>query len=131
MSTTQLGTTSTAPSKALDVALWIGQLALAWMFGMAGLMKLTSADRFPYPTALTLFIGTAEVLGVVGVIVPALTRIKPVLTPLAAAGFATIMVLAIGVHLSAGEPVVMNLVLLAVAVFVAWGRFRLAPIAGR
>ena len=131
MSATETTATAAAPSKALHVALWIGQLVLAAMFGMAGSMKLFSADQFPFPTALTLFIGTVEILGVIGVIVPALTRIKPALTPLAALGFATIMVLAIGLHASSGEPFTTNALLLAVSLFVAWGRFRKAPIPAR
>jgi hypothetical protein len=58
-------------------------------------------------------------------ILPAVTGIAPILVPLAATGLAITMVLAIVVHLRRGEAKVIapNLVLLALAVFVAWGRF--------
>ena len=65
---------------------------------------------------------------------PALTRIKPVLTPLAALGFATIQVLAIGFHTMRGEfaeAAPINLLLLGLSLFVVWGRLRKAPIAAR
>jgi putative oxidoreductase len=86
------------------------------------------------PEALVRFIGFAELAGALGMILPALTRILPFLTPLAAAGFAVIQVLAIGTHASLGETgstLPMNLVLLALALFVAWGRWKKAPIAPR
>lgn len=119
------------PSKALHIALWVGQLLLAAMFLMAGSTKLFDGAQFPYPTALTTFIGVAEVSGAIGVILPALTRIKPFLTPLAAAGLATVMILATATHLSKGEPFGMTTGLGLIALFVAWGRSRKAPIRAR
>ncbi len=86
------------------------------------------------PPWLVPLIGAVELLGAVGVILPAATRIAPFLTPLAAAGFAVIQVLAIGVHASLGETATtlpVNLVLLALSLFVAWGRFRKVPVAPR
>jgi hypothetical protein len=69
-------------------------------------------------------IGAVEVAGAVGLILPAVTKIATVLVPLAATGLAITMVLATVVHLRRGETrIVVNLVLLALAVFVAWGRF--------
>lgn len=94
-------------------------------------MKLLSAGEIPYPPAFTYFVGTAEVLGAIGVVLPALTRIKPKLTPLAAAGLATIMVLATGYHLSRSEPFGTTLALAALALFVVWGRSKAAPVAPR
>jgi hypothetical protein len=79
------------------------------------------------------FIGVAEVLGGIGLILPGLLRIRPGLTPLAAAGLAIIMVGGTVVTLATGE-VAMALVPLAVGVlaaFVAYGRWRLAPLGGR
>jgi len=120
-----------SPSKALHVALWVGQVILAAMFLMAGSMKLLNAAELPFPLALALFIGTSEVLGAVGVLLPGLLRIKPGLVPLAASGLATIMVLATSLHFTRDEPVATTAVLGVIAIFVAWGRARKAPIAPR
>jgi len=79
------------------------------------------------------FIGVAEVLGALGLILPALLRIRPGLTPLAAAGLAVIMTGATVITL-VGAGVAMALIPLVVGVlvvFVAYGRWRLAPIAPR
>ena len=75
-----------------------------------------------------------ELAGALGMILPAATRILPWLTPLAALGFAVIQVLAIGTHALLGETaqtLPINLVLLALSLFVAWGRMRKAPILPR
>ncbi len=116
---------------ALRVALWIGQAILAAMFLMAGGTKVGNPAQFPFPTALTLFIGISELAGAIGVIVPALTRIKPILTPIAAAALGLVMVLATGFHAVRGESVAMTAGLTVVALFVAWGRAFKAPIRPR
>lgn len=124
------------------LGLWVAQVALALLFGMAGFIKLmTPIDALAVqmawvegaPAALVRFIAIAEIAGALGMILPAATRIMPFLTPLAALGFVVIQVLAIGVHIVRGEPAIlpMNFVLLAVAAFVVWGRWRKAPIAPR
>ena len=126
-------------SKALHITLWVAQVALALMFLMAGFMKLAQpieelAKSLPWasqvPEAFVRFIGLSELLGGLGLILPAALRIKPVLTPWAAVGLAVVMVLASGFHVSRGESSVigMNFILAAVAVFIAWGRFKKAPI---
>ena len=76
------------------------------------------------PRALSLFIGWAEIAGGLGLIVPAAMRIAPWLTPLAALGLATIMILAIPFHIVRGEASVIwiHALLAALALFVAWGR---------
>ena len=130
-----------APSKVLKVSLWIAQVLLAVLFGMAGTMKTFMsvpdlvANGINYAADLPLwllrFIGIAELSGAIGVIVPALTRVKPQLTWMAAAGLATIQVLAMCFHTSRGEflhVLPMNLILLTPALFVLWGRSRRAPI---
>ncbi len=126
-----------------NIGLWAAQVLLAAFYGFAGFNKLTQTMESlgamgmgyatDFPELLTRFIGTAEVLGAIGIILPALTRIMPRLTPLAALGFSVIQVLAMGVHISRGEFAVlpMNLVLLALSLFVLWGRERKAPIAAR
>jgi hypothetical protein len=125
-----------------NIALWIAQILLLAAYGMAGFMKATTpiAELIPQmgwveaaPAWLVRFIGVAEIAGALGMVLPAATRILPWLTPLAALGLCVIQVLAMGVHLSRGEAFVLpiNLVLLALAAFVLWGRLRKAPIAAR
>ena len=130
------------PRRALSIALWVVQVLLAAAFLASGLMKLTQpidamAAQMAWvtsvPAALVRFIGAAEVAGALGLILPSLTRIQPRLTVLAALGLIVVMVLASGTHLSRGEGgmVPINLVLAALAAFVAWGRSKAAPIAPR
>jgi uncharacterized membrane protein YphA (DoxX/SURF4 family) len=118
----------------MTVFLWILQAALAAMFAMAGVMKSTQrkeklADKLPWVedfSANTVrFIGVVELLGALGLILPAATGILPVLTPIAATGLAIVMVLAASTHLRRKEPsgIAFNAVLFIVAVVVAWGRF--------
>jgi hypothetical protein len=78
---------------------------------------------------LVRFIGTAEILGGIGLIVPALTHIQPWLTPLAASGLAVLMILAVAFHIVRSEwsNLLANVPLLALAVFTAFGRFVHAP----
>jgi hypothetical protein len=127
------------PSKAWTLGLWVPQVLLALMFGMAGVMKSTQpieamAANMPWVAnlpGLVRFIGIVELLGAIGLILPAATRILPVLTPAAGAGLATVMVLAAGYHAMHGEysAIVANAVLGLLAAFVAWGRLVKAPIA--
>ena len=126
----------------MNIALWIVQVALAAVFVMSGGFKVVQpietlgaemawvADVSP---ALIRFIGTCEILGAVGIILPALTRILPWLTPLAAAGLGTVMLLAGIFHLTRGEfmSLIPNLVLLVLALFVVYGRLKLHPIAAK
>ena len=81
--------------KAWNISLWLVQALLAVMFGMAGFMKMTApiaelAEKMAWPgvvpPALVRFIGLSEFAAAIGLILPAATRIKPVLTPLAGAG---------------------------------------------
>jgi hypothetical protein len=81
----------------------------------------------PEMPRLTRFIGVMEILGALGMLLPIPTNILPWLTPLAAIGFVVIQILAIGLHLRRGEARVlpMNIVILALSIFVVWGRFGL------
>jgi len=135
-------TASSAPSKGLHIALWIVQVLLGLAFLMAGSGKATQpiadlAVRMPWaahvPEALVRFIGTSEILGGLGLILPAATRIMPKLTGFAGIGLVTVMVLASAFHLSRGEAMALpvNFVLGGLAAFVAWGRLKKAPIAPR
>lgn len=120
----------------MNYALWIVQVLLALLFLFAGGMKLVlPLDKLTGPVALpgwfTRFIGVAEVLGALGLILPSLLRIKPWLTPLAALGLVLIMVGAVAVTLIGGMigPALFSLVIGLLAAFVAYGRWRLVPIA--
>lgn len=120
------------PSKALHIALWVVQVALALAFGMIGVTKLTTSEADliqqsgelieKYGVGLIRFIGISEVLGALGLILPAALRILPVLTPLASLGLAIIMVLATALHASKGEPIVTQVIFLLLTLFVVWGR---------
>jgi uncharacterized membrane protein YphA (DoxX/SURF4 family) len=118
----------------MTVALWIVQGLLAALFLFAGVMKFIMTveemtKEIPLPGAFLRFIGVAEILGAIGLILPGLLRIKPGLTPLAAVGLAGIMVGATVLTLTTG-PVAMALMPFVVgilAIFVAYGRWRLAP----
>jgi len=115
-------------------ALWIVQGLLAIIFLIAGGMKFVMSleeltKQMPLPGLFLRFIGAVEVLGAIGLILPGLLRIRPGLTPLAAAGLAIIMIGATVTTLASGE-VAMALIPLLVgllAAFVAYGRWRLAP----
>ena len=130
------------PSKALHLGLWVVQGLLGAMFLAAGAMKATQpiavlVDTLGWPAAvpaaLVRVIGVAELLGGLGLILPAATRVKPMLTPLAGVGLAMVMLLATIFHISHGElgALPIPLVLGGLAAFVAWGRAAKAPIAPR
>lgn len=119
----------------MNVVLWIGQGLLAAIFIVSGVSKSTqskermvatgqtAAKIVPLPLMRTA--GITELFGVVGVILPWLTGVARVLTPVSAVGFGLIMLLAASVHTRLREPrnVAANLAILAVAATVAWGRF--------
>jgi hypothetical protein len=83
----------------------------------------------PLPGLFVRFIGVAEVLGAIGLILPGLLRIRPGLTPLAAAGLMLIMIGATVLTLASGEitPALIPLVVGLLLAFVAYGRWRLMP----
>lgn len=123
----------------MNIALWIVQSLLAAMFLMAGANKLFQSTEelskmLPWvtsvPAGLVKFIGISELLGGLGLLLPSLLRIKPILTPYAAIGLSLVMLFASIFHISRGENSVigMNFVLMALAIFVAWGRTKKAPI---
>jgi hypothetical protein len=121
----------------MNVALWIVQGLLAALFLFAGGAKLVlPLDQMAGPVALPgwflRFLGVAEVLGAFGLVLPWLLRIRPGLTPLAAAGLVIIMIGATVVTLVGGMVAValMDLVVALLAAFVAYGRWRLAPYPG-
>lgn len=122
-------------STALHVTLWIVQALLAALFLFAGVMKfLMPADEMmkasPVPLWFLYFIGVAEVLGALGLVLPGLLRIKTGLTPLAAAGLLVIMIGATAIT-AASEQRSTAVVPAVVGIFcllVAYGRWRPAPL---
>ena len=81
------------------------------------------------PRAVVILDGAMEILGALGVILPRLTGILPLLTPVAAAGLALIMAVAISLHVRRKESSAVGLtgLLLLLAAFVAYGRWFLVP----
>ena len=123
----------------MNMALWVVQGMLALAFLLAGSMKTflplaTLRNKFSWmnntPAAFVRFIGIAELLGAIGLILPAVTGIQPGLTVTAAFGLMVVMVCAIIFHASHREFSGMGvpLVLLLLAVFVVLGRGMLAPL---
>ena len=122
------------PSRSMTRALWSVQGLLALLFLFAGGTKLVlpieeMTKQMPLPGPFLRFIGVAEVLGGIGLILPGLLGIQPGLTPLAAAGLVIIMIGATVVTLMTGgaATVLFPLVTGLLAAFVAYGRWRLAP----
>jgi uncharacterized membrane protein YphA (DoxX/SURF4 family) len=129
------------PSKGLDIGLWIVQGLLGLMFAGTGLWKLLTpipdlGAKMPWmaqvsPSFLHLT-AVLDLLGGLGILLPSVTRIKPGLAVWGALGCAALMVGAIVFHISRGEAAntPFNFVLVALSLFVAWGRSK-APIAPR
>jgi uncharacterized membrane protein YphA (DoxX/SURF4 family) len=126
----------------MKYVLWVLQVLLGLAFVAAGFPKLIQpyaelAQQLAWvsdvPEGLVRFIGVAEVLGGLGLILPAATRILPWLTPVAAAGLALDMLLATLFHLVRGEGGVgvVPLLLGLLAALVAYGRWRVVPILAR
>jgi hypothetical protein len=125
----------------MNYVLWIVQVLLALLFLFAGGMKLVLplealAGPVALPGLFVRFIGVAEVLGAIGLILPGIVRIWPVLTPLAASGLVIIMIGATVLTLVGVVPVgaAMALIPLVVGIlsaFVSYGRWRLVPLHGR
>jgi uncharacterized membrane protein YphA (DoxX/SURF4 family) len=115
-------------------ALWIVQVLLALLFLFSGGAKLVLPPEamkgpVPIPVLFLRFIGVCEVLGALGLILPGLLRIRPGLTPLAAAGLVIIMIGATVVNLMGGAPAVASITLFVglLATFVAYGRWQVIP----
>jgi len=125
----------------MNILLWILQFLLGIYFILIGIMHfvippgLPQAMSWMYDLTPTLhwLSGTAEILGGLGLILPGLTRIKTWLTPLAALGLTLVMILALFYHLTRGETQNMgfNIMLAILSAFVAYGRWRIAPLPDR
>lgn len=129
----------------MNKALWMAQVLSAIFWSVTGFGKLLCVNqavwnqtlpRVPWfsavPQGLFVFIGVCEFLGGIGLILPAITGVKPRLTSFAAIGLALIMILAAGFHIIRGEynsflPI--NAGLAGISTFIAYGRLFVRPLA--
>ncbi len=146
MSTHLIDAAHTTPKRrwfTLNTTLWILQVIGGFFFAGSGFGKVLLYDNALYasapkavawyaavPQSLIVFIGIVEVLGGIGLILPAMTRVMPKLTPLAGYGLALTMVLAAGFHALRGEWALIpaNIILGGIAAFIAVGRWNRRPI---
>lgn len=130
------------PSKTLHVSLWVAQALLSITFAGTGLWKLFTpvpelAAMIPWagqvPGAFLQVTAVVDLCGGLGILLPSVTRIKPGLTALAALGCAALQGCAVVFHVSRGEVAntPFNLLLVALSIFVYWGRRSKAPIQPR
>lgn len=122
----------------MNLLLWILQVVLGIYFSFTGIVHFIVPPGLPAPMAwmyelspgLHYFSGIAEILAGLGLILPGLPRIQTRLTPLAALGLVLVMIGAAIWHVMRGEytNIVMNLILMGLAAFVAYGRWRLSPL---
>ncbi len=125
-------------SKIINIALWIAQVLLATSLIWASTMKLFQpadklAEMWPWTsdnTRLVKLTGIFDLLAGIGLIFPALLRLKPKLTIYAAYGVLVLMASATVFHISRGEAsqIGANIFFAALAVFIAWGRQKKVPI---
>ena len=122
----------------MNVLLWIIQVLLALLFLFAGVTKLIlpieqMTKQIAMPGLFLRFLGVVEVFGGLGLILPGLFRIKTWLTPLAAVGLTIIVVGAtvITLKIGGGATAMFPLVTALLSGFVAYGRWRLAPLRGK
>jgi uncharacterized membrane protein YphA (DoxX/SURF4 family) len=123
----------------MNVLLWTLQVLLAAAFLAHGWLLLAPpADimaqmNASFPRGFWIFLGIAEVLAAVGLTLPGITRIVPGLVPLAAGGIMIVMISATVFHVMRGEmsSAAITLVLLAMASFVTYMRWRVSPIQAR
>jgi uncharacterized membrane protein len=125
----------------MNVILWILQILFGIYFLAIGFMHFIIPPGLPammswmydLSPALHAVSGIAEILGGIGLILPGLFRVQTRLVPLAAAGLAVVMVGAVVYHILRGEyaNIGLNLLNAVVLAFVAYGRWRLVPLADR
>ncbi|WP_409283826.1 DoxX family protein [Pseudomonas protegens] len=123
-----------------SISLWVLQILLAVLYGISGVMNtfmspeqlvaMNMSHAAALPLGWVRFLGIAELLGVIGIVLPAALRVKPALTPLAALGFVALQVCAIAYHVLHAELFMLpvNVILIALAALVWWGRTKKAPV---
>jgi uncharacterized membrane protein YphA (DoxX/SURF4 family) len=124
----------------MNILLWIIQILLALLFIFSGSMKFVMSvqqmnEQAPVvlPGLFLHFIGVCEILGGFGLVLPALLRIKPGLTPLAATGLAIITAGATVITLMGPMKglALLPLITCVLCILIAYGRWRLRPIAAK
>jgi len=125
----------------MNILLWILQIVFGLYFIFVGVMHFVLPPGLPdmlgwmyeLSTPLHIISGTAEILGGLGLILPAVTRIRTRLVAWAALGLAVVMIMATLYHIPREETInaVLTLLNAALMVFIAFGRFRLAPLKDR
>ncbi|MFK7756654.1 MAG: DoxX family protein [Flavobacteriales bacterium] len=128
-------------SKGMHIGLWIAQALVALMLLWGAYAKLfqpveEAAVMMPWAKespGLFMFTGIVDLLGGLGLLLPAALRIKPKLTVYAAYGTMLLMVAGSIFHISRGENemIGMNIIILAIAAFIAWGRSKKAVISAK
>ena len=123
----------------MNMALWVLQVLLAVAFFAHGWLLLMPPPEIAaqmnasLPRWFWVFLGWAEILAAVGLTLPAFTRILPGLVPSAAVGVMIVMIAATVWHIARAEysSAAITALLLAMATFTAYGRWRLLPIRPR
>jgi uncharacterized membrane protein YphA (DoxX/SURF4 family) len=122
-------------SRTMNIILWVAQGLLALTFIWSGFMKIFQSEELPFlwvkdKPSLVLITGIVDLLGGIGIIFPALFRIKPRFTIYAACGIILLMIAASIFHILRGEAsdIGFNIFMALLAAFVVWGRKKKAPI---
>jgi hypothetical protein len=131
--------TITKNNKALNIALWIVQGLTATLMLISAFMKIATpiselSAKWKWtgelPEPIVRMLGILDLLGGIGIILPALLKIKPGLTSLAAGGVVLLMISATAFHILRGEESVIgfNIILMLFAGFITWGRYKKLPV---
>jgi len=122
----------------MNAVLWVLQVLLAAAFFAHGMLFLTPPANMVealsvFPRPFQIFLGTAEVLAAIGLTLPGITHILPWLVPSAAAGVMIVMISATIFHVSRGEvsSAITTAILLVIATFIAYMRWKVMPIVTR
>lgn len=121
------------PSKTLNIWLWVAQVILALSLLSGAIMKFMPIEKIApimawmgqLPPLTVRLLGVIDLLGAIGLILPSLLHINPKLVPITAIAICVLMICAIVFHVSRGEASVIgvNITYVAIAAFIAWGRF--------
>ena len=123
----------TTKNKTLRILTWTVQILSTLLFIMAGLMKISTPYEelvlvenmgwaVDFPAMQIKIIGTLEVIGAIGMILPLALKKFTFLVPIAAMGLALVMVGAIFTHLNREEPIIVNIVLVLLNLSVVYLR---------
>lgn len=128
-------------SKTIHIVLWVAQILLALILISGTYLKFMPIEKIsttmPWtgqiPELHVRLLGFIDLVAAVGLVLPSLLRIKPQLTVKAAMGTVALMISAILFHISRGESAVIgiNIFAIVLALFVAWGRLKKAPIVSK